>query len=65
MQGINASVVGILAVALYDPVWTSAVHSHADFGIAAVGFVLLVALNAPPLLVVAVSVLGAAALAIT
>ena len=61
MKGINASVVGILAVALYDPVWTSAVHSHADFGIAAVGFVLLVAMNAPPLLVVAFSVLGAAA----
>jgi chromate transporter len=59
MHGINAAVVGILAVALYDPVWTSAVHSHADFGIAAVGFVLLTALNAPPLLVVAVSVLGA------
>ena len=62
MNGINASVVGILAVALYDPVWTSAVHSHADFGIAAIGFVLLVALNAPPLVVVAVSVLGAAAM---
>jgi len=65
MKGINASVVGILAVALYDPVWTSAVHSHADFGIAAIGFVLLVALNAPPLFVVAVSVLGAFALTMT
>lgn len=57
MQGVNAAVVGILAVALYDPVWTSAVHSHADFGIAAVGFVLLVSLNAPPLLVVAGAIL--------
>ncbi len=62
MQGVNAAVVGILAVALYDPVWTGAVHSHADFAIAAIGFVLLVALSAPPMLVVLVSVLGAVVL---
>jgi chromate transporter len=65
MKGVNASVVGILAVALYDPVWTSAVHSHVDLGIAAIGFVLLAALSAPPLLVVVVSVLGAAASTMT
>lgn len=62
-QGVNAAVVGILAAALYDPVWIAAVHSDADFAIAAVGFVLLAALNAPPLLVVAVSILGAVGLA--
>lgn len=62
MQGVNAAVVGLLAVALYDPVWTSAVHTHADVAIAATGFVLLVALRAPPLLVVIVSVLGAVVL---
>src|SRR5699024_8761555 len=31
MAGINAGVVGILLSALYDPVWTSAIHSRADF----------------------------------
>ena len=34
MAGINAGVVGILVSALYDPVWTSAIHSKADFGLA-------------------------------
>jgi chromate transporter len=60
MQGVNASVVGILALALYDPVWIGAVHSNADFAIAAIGFILLVAWDAPPLLVVALSVAAAA-----
>ncbi|EJC60861.1 Chromate transport protein ChrA [Alcaligenes faecalis subsp. faecalis NCIB 8687] len=34
MAGVNAGVVGILGVALYDPVWTSAIHTRADFGLA-------------------------------
>ena len=41
------------------------VRAIASTGIAALGFVLLVALNAPPLLVVAVSVLDAAAMTMT
>jgi len=45
-------VVGLLASALYNPVWTSAVQSPADFAVAAAGFVLLVVWRAPPLLVV-------------
>ena len=52
MAGINAAVVGLLAAALYNPVWTSAVQSPADFAVAAAGFVLLVVWRAPPLLVV-------------
>jgi chromate transporter len=52
MAGINAAVVGLLAAALYNPVWTSAVQSSADFAVAAAGFVLLVVWRAPPLLVV-------------
>jgi chromate transporter len=52
MQGINAAVVGLLGVALYDPVWTSAVASPVDLVIAATAFVLLVAWRAPPLAVV-------------
>ena len=41
IAGINASVVGILAAALYDPIWVSAVHSGSDIVIALIGFVLL------------------------
>jgi chromate transporter len=52
MQGINAAVVGILGSALYDPVWTSAVASPADFAVASAAFVLLVAWGTPPLVVV-------------
>jgi chromate transporter len=52
MQGINAAVVGLLGVALYNPVWTSAVAAPIDFVVATVAFVLLVAWRAPPLVVV-------------
>jgi chromate transporter len=41
IAGINATVVGLLAAALYDPVLTSAIASLADIVIAAGGFVLL------------------------
>jgi chromate transport protein ChrA len=34
MRGINAAVVGILAAALYQPVWTNAVLGKLDFAIA-------------------------------
>lgn len=51
--GINAAVVGLLASALYSPVWTSAVLRPVDFAIAAAGFILLVKWKAPPLAVVA------------
>jgi chromate transporter len=55
MRGVNAAVVGLLGAALYNPVWTTTVHSPRDFGIALVGFVLLIAWRAPPLVVVALS----------
>lgn len=51
--GVNAAVVGLLAMALYTPVWTSAVHGQRDFAIAAAGFLLLVRWKVPPLAVVA------------
>ncbi len=51
--GVNAAVVGLLAAALYDPVWTSAVRGPADFAIALIGFVALIAWRAPALAVVA------------
>jgi len=64
MAGINAAVVGILAAAFYDPVWTSAVKAPADFGLALVGFVLLTMWRAPPLVVVMITALGGVALAL-
>jgi chromate transporter len=64
MRGVNAAVVGLLAAALYNPLWTSSVRTSGDFGLALVGFVLLSAWRAPPLLVVIVSALGGIILAL-
>jgi chromate transporter len=64
MRGVNAAVVGLLGAALYQPIWTSAVEGPGDFGIALIGFVLLMAWRAPPLLVVAISALGGMGLAL-
>ena len=58
MAGVNAAVVGLLASALYNPVWTSAVRSQADFAVAAAGFAALVVWRAPPLVVVALTALA-------
>lgn len=61
LAGVNAAVVGLLAAALYDPVFAGAVHGVADAIIALAALVLLVA-RVPPLAVVAGCV-GCAALA--
>jgi chromate transporter len=58
LSGINAAVVGLLLAALYQPVWTSAIHSPADVGLALAAFGLLAFWKAPAWLVV---VLAAAA----
>jgi chromate transporter len=58
LAGVNAAVVGLLATALYSPVWTSAVLSKPDFAIAAIGFFLLTRWNIPPLAVVVVCALA-------
>ena len=52
MRGANAAVVGILALALYNPIWTSAVLGPRDFALAASGFLLLTVWKTPPLGVV-------------
>lgn len=52
LAGVNAAVVGILAAALYDPLWKSAVGDWRDVALAASGFLLLVAAKAPPWVVV-------------
>ena len=64
MRGVNAAVVGLLGAALYNPLWTTSVKTPGDFGIALVGFVLLTAWRAPPLVVVIVSALGGIALSL-
>jgi chromate transporter len=53
LAGANAAVVGLLAAALWDPLWRSSVHGTMDVAIAAAGFVALWFLRAPPLVVVA------------
>ncbi len=47
LAGVNAVVVGLLAAALYDPVWVSAVWDAKDFAIALIGFVALVGAQWP------------------
>jgi chromate transporter len=64
MRGVNAAVVGLLGAALYNPIWTSSVKGPEDFGVALVGFVLLMAWRAPPLLVVIISAFSGMTLAI-
>jgi chromate transporter len=63
LLGVNAAVVGVLAAALYDPVWTSAVDGAADVGLALVLFGLLVLGRLPPWVVVAAGAGGGALLA--
>ena len=59
MRGANAAVVGILAVALYSPVATSAVLTPLDFAIGITGFLLLTVWKLPPwIVVVAISAAG-------
>jgi chromate transporter len=62
MQGANAAVVGILAAALYSPVFTSAVTDIKEFALALACFVLLMAWKAPPWVVVLLSAAGGIAL---
>jgi chromate transporter len=63
MAGINAAVVGLLAAALYNPAFVSAVSDARDFAVAAAAFALLVAGRAPPLLVAALAAAAGVALA--
>jgi chromate transporter len=58
LKGINAAVVGLLLAALYRPVWTSAIYSPADFGLALLAFALLMFWKFPPWLVVVLTAVG-------
>ncbi len=59
LAGVNAAVVGVLGAALYDPIWTSAVHGGRDVAVALVGFLLLERWRIPPLAVVGFCVAAA------
>jgi len=63
LRGVNAAVVGVLLAALYDPVWTSAIHSTRDMALALAAFALLVLWKISPLYVVILAAAGGAALA--
>lgn len=63
LKGVNAAVVGLLLTALYTPVWTSAIHSPADFGLGLVAFGLLMFWQWPPWLVVVLTAIGGEAIA--
>jgi chromate transporter len=64
MRGANAAVVGILAAALYQPVFTTAVTDAAAFCLALVCFVLLVAFRLPAWGVVIVGAAGGVLIAL-
>lgn len=52
IAGVNAAVVGILAAALYDPIFTSGITGVFDLLVVAIGFVLLLKWRVSPLVVV-------------
>ena len=64
LVGINAAVVGILAAALFDPVWSSSVKEPADFALAAAAFALLMFWKLPSWLVVILCASAGAALSL-
>jgi len=63
MTGINAAVVGILLAALYDPVWTSSIHTRLDFCLAALAALLLAWWRVPSWAVVLITAVAAYAVA--
>jgi chromate transporter len=65
MRGANAAVVGILGLALYNPIWTSAVLTPRDFALAVGGFLLLTVWKAPPWVVVVLQAAAGTLLAAT
>jgi chromate transporter len=60
LTGVNAAVVGLLLGFLYDPVWTNAIRTSADFGLALAGLVLLAFWRVPAWLVVVLTAAGGA-----
>ena len=65
VAGINAAVVGLLLAALYDPVWTTAIHTPGDAALGLAAFGLLAWWNFPPWLVVLIGATVGAGLTAT
>ena len=47
LPGINASVVGILLAALFQPIWQTGIRGSAEFSLVLVAFLLLVGWRQP------------------
>jgi chromate transporter len=62
IAGVSAAVVGLLAAALYDPVWVSAVRGPADIAIAGVALLALARWQVSVLLIVLLCVASSVAL---
>ncbi|MFC5467615.1 chromate efflux transporter [Cohnella suwonensis] len=59
LSGVNASVVGILLAALYDPVWIGTIHTEKELIAAGAGFLAIAVWGCPPwLLAVAAAAIG-------
>ncbi len=58
LAGVNAAVVGVLAAALYNPVWISAIHAGTDFALALLAFAALSVWNWPAWRVVLLAASG-------
>ncbi len=65
LKGINAAVVGILLAAFYNPVWTKAIKTPADFSLALAALGMLMYWRVPPWLVVLFSGAGGALLSVS
>lgn len=63
LAGVNSAVVGILAAALYDPLWKTSVQSASDIVIALAGLLLLMRWNVAPLAIVILTVAASVATA--
>jgi chromate transporter len=57
LAGSNAAVVGLLAAAFWNPIWTSSIRVPADAAIAGAGLALLASRRVPPIAVVILAAL--------
>jgi chromate transporter len=62
LAGINAAVIGLLAAALYNPVWTGAVHSVIDVLVVLAALFLLQRYKLPPILIAGLCVVASLSL---
>lgn len=62
LAGINATVIGLLAAALYTPVWTGAVHSVIDVLVVLAALLLLQRYKLPPILIAGLCVVASLSL---